>query len=80
MAARKHYPAPPCPRCGHETTLVKGTRYTDDREIIRWRQCPDCGHNAWTRQLEEEILDPVDWAITIPTRDSLSKITITRLT
>ena len=55
-----------CPKCGKEETFVKNTYFTEDKEILRHRQCKLCGWKFWSYQELEVALDPTLFALKIP--------------
>ena len=66
MPVRKDYPIPDCPKCGKRDSRVLNTYYTDDDQIIRWRECNFCTHRLYTEQPGEMALDPDVWRVIIP--------------
>ena len=66
MPTRKDYPIPDCPQCGKRDSRVLNTYYTEDQDIIRWRECNFCAHRLWTQQPPEQFLDPDVYRVIIP--------------
>jgi hypothetical protein len=63
---------PQCPKCGKDgLNYVKNTYYTDEKEILRHRECTFCGWKFWSYQEIETPLDPALFAIKIARWGSL---------
>jgi hypothetical protein len=74
MAARNNHAAPKCPKCSDGPTKVHNTRHTNDGYIVRFRICNLCGWRFWTKQSQEQVIDPSQTKINIPSwRDLASK-------
>jgi len=74
MVARNSHAAPKCPKCRDGPTKAQNTRYTNDGQIIRFRICDLCGWRFWSRQGFEQVIDPSQIKIKIPSwRDLTSK-------
>ena len=66
MPTRKDYPIPDCPKCGKRDSRVLNTYYTEDEDIIRFRECNFCANRLWTQQPPEQYLDPDVYRVIIP--------------
>ena len=66
MPVRKDYPIPDCPKCGKRMSRVLNTYYTEDEDIIRYRECNWCEHRLYTQQPPETYLDPDVYRVIIP--------------
>ena len=66
MPVRKDYPIPDCPNCGKRMSRVLNTYYTEDEDIIRYRECNWCEHRLYTQQPPETYLDPDVYRVIIP--------------
>ena len=73
MGPRVNYPAPPCPRCKLKGSYVRGTVYTEEQEIIRYRRCKICDFSWWTRQPVEANIDPALEVVSLPKKWKMKK-------
>ena len=50
------FAAPTCPKCAGQTKVKSNYNETRTYDLIRSRQCNECGHRFYTRQPREQLL------------------------
>ena len=73
MGERVLYPVPNCPKCGNNGSIVRNTAYTEDLQIIRYRECKHCKWRHYTSQPIEALVDISSTIVQVPKYTSGNK-------